>query len=240
MPWGSSARLDGRNAAISDGERFRCSHRFFAVPMPCSALIEPPCGPRGRAPRRRRVVVGPDARDVDVHVAVADVTEQPDRGRRRDRRSPQSAPVDELGERAERQGHVELVWWAERVDGQRVQLAVRPQLLATRCDRARPPRRGLRRAVRVLAASASVGSRWSVASSRTYTGCAAVNGGRQPIASRTPAACRRRRTARLRSATRGIGARWTTRSTAVAMSSNATRATTTLVVAGHQPESGLR
>src|SRR4051812_6820646 len=39
---GSRARLIARIASISSGLRLRCSQRFFAVPIPCSALMLPP------------------------------------------------------------------------------------------------------------------------------------------------------------------------------------------------------
>jgi ATP-dependent helicase/nuclease subunit A len=49
IPWGSSACLMARIAAISAGERVRCSQGNFATPIPCSALMLPPSS----ATRRR-------------------------------------------------------------------------------------------------------------------------------------------------------------------------------------------
>ena len=63
MPFGSSASLIARKARSSAGERVRCTQRRFAVPMPCSALIEP-CRLGDEAEHRvgDAFVVGRDAR----------------------------------------------------------------------------------------------------------------------------------------------------------------------------------
>ena len=48
VPAGSSARLIAVIAAISSGVRVSPSQRRLATPMPCSALIEPPCAATSR------------------------------------------------------------------------------------------------------------------------------------------------------------------------------------------------
>ena len=79
IPSGSSARLIARNISISAGERVSTSHRFLAVPIPCSALMLPPdAGDQSEHRVVDPLVVGRDPGHVDVDVAVAHVAEEPD------------------------------------------------------------------------------------------------------------------------------------------------------------------
>ena len=162
MPRDRARRLIARYVAISAGLRTRCRYARLAVPMPCSALIEPcSSATSSNTAVGYALVVGRDAGDVDVNVAVARVTEQPHRRRRARSRHARRDALNELAERSAGSVTSSLCGAPEQVDRLGVRLAIAPQSRAAAAHRSRPRRPPPARSARPRRASASVGSVWA-------------------------------------------------------------------------------
>ena len=166
---GSSASLIARNAPSSAGDRVRCTQRRLAVPIPCSALIDPCSSATSRSTASvTRSSSGatpvtftctlPSPACPNSHTRASGATAA----------TARAHTSEELGQVLGRERDVELVRRPEEVD----RLGVRLRGIATaprrRARPSRPRRLARRRARRRPSATPSVGSARPAASTSTY------------------------------------------------------------------------
>ena len=131
-PSGSSACLIAGMAAISAGERVRCSQPILARPTPCSALMLPPIS----ATRRSTASSTASSSSAGGPTTLTWRLPSPDMAPQdhvADGATAATSALDgglEVGQPAEGQGDVKLVRNTERVDRLGVPLPKGPQLLA--------------------------------------------------------------------------------------------------------------